>query len=214
MFRWVFLTGYFMFLLVPLYWAVVTAFKPQEDLLAQPPVWFPHHPTTAHFGQALHRLNGLTGLENSVIVAFATTALATLVGTAAAYSMARFHTGGKNLSFWFLSQRLLPPVAVVIPVFLLYSQVQQGVDRDQADGQPDRVDPALHGLRAAVDRLDDVLVLPPDAAGARAGGARGRVHALAGALEDRGAPFCARPRDGGGVRVHLLVDPNSCSPLS
>jgi multiple sugar transport system permease protein len=126
MFRWVFLTGYFLFLLVPLYWAVVTAFKPQEDLLAQPPVWFPHHPTTAHFGQALHRLNGLTGLENSIIVAFATTALATLVGTAAAYSMARFHTGGKNLSFWFLSQRLLPPVAVVIPVFLLYSQYSEG----------------------------------------------------------------------------------------
>jgi multiple sugar transport system permease protein len=45
-----------------------------------------------------------------------------LVGTAAAYSMARFHTGGKHLAFWFLSQRLLPPVAVVIPVFLLYSQ--------------------------------------------------------------------------------------------
>jgi len=121
-FRWAFLAGYFVFLLVPLYWAVVTAFKPQDDLLAQPPVWFPRHPTMSHFGQALHRLNGLTGLENSVIVAFSTTALAVLVGTAAAYSMARFHTGGKHLSFWFLSQRLLPPVAVVIPVFLLYSQ--------------------------------------------------------------------------------------------
>ena len=124
--RWAFLAGYFLFLLVPLYWAVVTAFKPQDDLLAQPPVWFPSHPTMSHFGQALHRLNGLSGLENSVIVAFSTTALAVLVGTAAAYSMARFHTGGKHLAFWFLSQRLLPPVAVVIPVFLLYSQYSKG----------------------------------------------------------------------------------------
>ena len=120
--RWVFLGGYFLFLLVPLYWAIVTAFKPQDDLLAQPPVWFPAHPTMSHFGQALHRLNGLAGLENSVIVAFSTTALALVVGTAAAYSMARFQTGGKHLAFWFLSQRMLPPVAVVIPVFLLYSQ--------------------------------------------------------------------------------------------
>jgi multiple sugar transport system permease protein len=120
--RWVFLGGYFLFLLVPLYWAIVTAFKPQDDLLAQPPVWFPAHPTMSHFGQALHRLNGLAGLENSIIVAFSTTALALVVGTAAAYSMARFQTGGKHLAFWFLSQRMLPPVAVVIPVFLLYSQ--------------------------------------------------------------------------------------------
>jgi multiple sugar transport system permease protein len=36
--------------------------------------------------------------------------------------MARYRTGGKHLAFWFLSQRLLLPVAVVIPVFLLYSR--------------------------------------------------------------------------------------------
>jgi len=120
--RWVFLAGYFLFLLVPLYWAIVTAFKPQDDLLAQPPVWFPAHPTLSHFDQALNRLNGLAALENSIIVAFATTVLAVLVGTAAAYSMARHATGGKHLAFWFLSGRMLPPVAVVIPMFLLYSQ--------------------------------------------------------------------------------------------
>ncbi len=45
-----------------------------------------------------------------------------VIGTAAAYSMARFQTGGKHLSFWFLSQRMLVPMAVVIPVFLLYSR--------------------------------------------------------------------------------------------
>jgi multiple sugar transport system permease protein len=124
--RGVFLAGYFLFLLVPLYWAIVTAFKPQDDLLAQPPVWFPSHPTTSHFGSALHRLSGLKGLENSLVVAFSTTLLAVLVGTAAAYSMARFRTGGKHLAFWFLSQRMLPPVAVVLPVFLLYSQYSKG----------------------------------------------------------------------------------------
>jgi multiple sugar transport system permease protein len=120
--RWVFLAAYFLFLLVPLYWAIITAFKPQEDLLAQPHVWFPSDPTTSHFGQAIHRLNGLTGLKNSLIISFATTILAVIVGTAAAYSMARFRTGGKHLSFWFLSQRMLPPVAIVLPMFLLYSQ--------------------------------------------------------------------------------------------
>ena len=37
-----------------------------------------------------------------------------------AYSLARFNTGGQHLSFWVLSQRFLPPIAIVLPIFLLY----------------------------------------------------------------------------------------------
>ena len=37
-----------------------------------------------------------------------------------AYSLARFNTGGQHLAFWVLSQRFLPPVAIVLPLFLLY----------------------------------------------------------------------------------------------
>jgi len=123
--RWLFIAAYFLFLLLPLYWAMITAFKPQEDLLAQPPVWFPNDPTLDHFGSALHRLDGMEGLKNSLLIAFASTICSVIVGAAAAYSLARFATGGKHLAFWFLSQRLLPPVAVVIPVFLLYSRYSE-----------------------------------------------------------------------------------------
>jgi multiple sugar transport system permease protein len=123
--RWLFIAAYMLFLLIPLYWGIVTAFKPQEDILRQPPVWFPDDPTLSHFGGALHRLNGLEGLQNSLIVSIATTVLAVLVGTAAAYAMARYATGGKHLAFWFLSQRILLPVAVVLPVFLLYSRYSE-----------------------------------------------------------------------------------------
>ena len=37
-----------------------------------------------------------------------------------AYSLARFRTGGQHLAFWVLSQRFLPPVAIVLPIFLLF----------------------------------------------------------------------------------------------
>ena len=43
-----------------------------------------------------------------------------MIGAWAGYSMARFGTGGKHLAFWFLSQRIMPPIAVIIPIFLLY----------------------------------------------------------------------------------------------
>jgi multiple sugar transport system permease protein len=120
--RGAFITLYLGFLLLPLYWAAVTSIKPQEDLLVEPPVWWPENPTDIHYTTALNAFNGWKGLENSLVVAVVTTVLAVLIGTAAAYSMARFRTGGKHLAFWFLSQRMMPPVAIVIPVFLLYSR--------------------------------------------------------------------------------------------
>jgi multiple sugar transport system permease protein len=111
-----------LFLLVPLYWVAVASIKPQEDLLTSPPVWWPDSPTAIHYDQALNEFGGWKGLKNSLIVAIATTILAVIIGTAAAYSMARFRTGGKHLAFWFLSGRMLAPIAVIIPIFLLYSR--------------------------------------------------------------------------------------------
>jgi multiple sugar transport system permease protein len=120
--RFGFILLYLGFLLLPLYWVAITSIKPQEDLLVDPPIWWPDHPTGLHYSTALNAFRGWKGLENSLIIAFSTTALAVAIGTAAAYSMARFRTGGKHLAFWFLSQRMMPPVAIIIPVFLLYSR--------------------------------------------------------------------------------------------
>ena len=73
-----------------------------------------------HYTAALFAYRGLAGLTNSFIVATATTVLSALLGTLMGYSFARFNTGGPHLSFWVLSQRFLPPIAIVLPVFLLY----------------------------------------------------------------------------------------------
>ena len=111
---------FILFLLVPLYWVAVTSIKPSDDLLANPPVWFPAHPTLLHYTTSLKHMRGWLGLKNSLIIASSVTVLAVLIGSSAAYSMARFRTGGKNLAFWVLSQRFMPPIAVVIPVFLMF----------------------------------------------------------------------------------------------
>jgi multiple sugar transport system permease protein len=123
--RFLFILLYLGFLLLPLYWVAITSIKPQDDLLVDPPIWWPAHPTNLHYTTALESFRGWTGLKNSLIIGFATTVIAVAIGTAAAYSMARFRTGGKHLAFWFLSQRLMPPVAIIIPVFLLYSRYSE-----------------------------------------------------------------------------------------
>jgi multiple sugar transport system permease protein len=68
----------------------------------------------------LFTYRGLQGLWNSLIISSATTVFSTLIGTMMAYSLARFRTGGEHLAFWVLSQRFLPPVAIILPLFLLY----------------------------------------------------------------------------------------------
>ena len=110
-----------LFVLAPLYWVAITSIKPADDYLAVPPVWFPAHPTAVHYTAALFAYRGLTGLMNSVTVAIASTLLSVLLGTPLGYSLARFATGGGGfLANWVLSQRFLPPVAIALPLFLLY----------------------------------------------------------------------------------------------
>jgi multiple sugar transport system permease protein len=118
--RFGFIGLFILFVLVPLYWVAVTSIKPVSDYLTTPPVWFPAQPTLVHYTAALFAYRGLEGLTNSFIVATATTVLSALLGTLMGYSFARFNTGGPHLSFWVLSQRFLPPIAIVLPVFLLY----------------------------------------------------------------------------------------------
>ena len=121
--RAIFIGAFLCFLLVPLYWMFVTSIKPSTDYLAVPPVWFPTEPTYLHYVAALFDYRGLQGLINSLIISISATILSALFGTLMAYSLARFNTGGMHLSFWVLSQRFLPPVAIILPIFLIYRSV-------------------------------------------------------------------------------------------
>jgi multiple sugar transport system permease protein len=118
--RIVFLGLFLLFVLAPLYWVFITSIKPSDDYLAIPPVWFPDHPTIVHYTAALFAYRGLDGLINSLIISLSATVLSAFFGTLMAYSLARFNTGGQHLSFWVLSQRFLPPIAVILPIFLIY----------------------------------------------------------------------------------------------
>ncbi|WP_413991860.1 carbohydrate ABC transporter permease [Labrys okinawensis] len=118
--RLIFIGLFLLFVLMPLYWMFITSIKPSDDYLAVPPVWFPKAPTIVHYTAALFAYRGMQGLINSLVISVAATILSALFGTMMAYSLARFGTGGRHLSFWVLSQRFLPPIAVVLPIFLIY----------------------------------------------------------------------------------------------
>jgi multiple sugar transport system permease protein len=114
------LTGLFLF---PLLWMLSTSIKTQADYFTFPPVWIPKRPTLEHY-QYIVSTTGLSAVRNSLIIAGANVVLVMLVSIPAAYAIARFRVGGHNFSFWILSQRMLAPIAVILPLFLLFSRLQ------------------------------------------------------------------------------------------
>jgi multiple sugar transport system permease protein len=61
---------------------------------------------------------------NSLVIAFGSTALSILLGTAAAYAFSRFKVPLKDdLLFFILSTRMMPPIAVAIPIYLMYREL-------------------------------------------------------------------------------------------
>jgi multiple sugar transport system permease protein len=109
-----------LFFIFPIFWIAVTAIKQPGEYYVFPPIWFPKKPTFVHFKTVQNvGIGGYTALKNSFIITSCSTIAVMIIGSMAAYAMARFKTGGKNLAFIILSQRMLPPIAIVFPLFLM-----------------------------------------------------------------------------------------------
>lgn len=111
--------------LMPIVWIILTTFKPEPMTFVYPPVW-KFKPILDNYISAFKTRPLLKYFTNSVIVTLSTTAISVVVGSMAAYSMSRFGTGGKRLGFTLLSLRFMPAIAVVIPLFLVFSKVNLG----------------------------------------------------------------------------------------
>jgi multiple sugar transport system permease protein len=111
--------GLVVLFLFPIYWLVIMAFKTADEIFAFPPVWWPGSFNLANFA-VLFRDGDWISVRNSLVLASVSTVVSMVLGTLAAYAIERFRTGGENLAVWIISQRMLPPVTIVFPVFLLY----------------------------------------------------------------------------------------------
>ncbi|MBH0238296.1 carbohydrate ABC transporter permease [Methylobrevis albus] len=118
------LTAVVVFSLFPFFWMVSASFKSQTDILASPPVWF-FMPTLDNYRAIFAESQVVGAVVNSLIVATATTLLSVLLGTPAAYALARFEFRGKSdLWFWFISNRMLSPIVLALPIYLLALQLR------------------------------------------------------------------------------------------
>ena len=111
--------------LAPFYWMVVTAFRDKAHTFSTNP--FPSHLTLENFREAMATDAGnnfLRAIGNSLIIGFATTAIALLVGVFTAYALARVDFRGKGfVTGIILAASMFPGIALVPPLFPLFSDI-------------------------------------------------------------------------------------------
>lgn len=127
-------------MIFPLYWTFMTAFKEPRDAFTFPPKYIPYlqfKPSLFAFqdigllpsaeGGGTHSAMAILGtLRNSIVIAVGSTVVSVVLGSLAAYALWNFRFRrwkNKDIAFFILSQRMLPPIALVIPYFILYSRL-------------------------------------------------------------------------------------------
>jgi len=109
----------------PIFWAIITTFKQTGEGYNPTFIpWVQFKPTMQGWNHVFVVSGERTfrTLRNSVVIAFCSSALVLLLGSMAGYSLARFtfrKWKNQSIATWILSNRMFPPVAVLIPYFLI-----------------------------------------------------------------------------------------------
>jgi multiple sugar transport system permease protein len=120
--KYLFLSLALLATLVPVYWMLTISFKSEVDHFASPPAWLLFSPTIEHYYDAFVTRSFGQYLLTSAFVAVTSTASALIIGTFAAYSLARFrlpYNLDQKLSLWILSTRMFPAIVTAVPLFLM-----------------------------------------------------------------------------------------------
>jgi len=105
----------------PIVWMVLTSFKSEIDAVASPPAWLFFHWTLENYREVQARSDYLHHALNSVLLAAGSTGIGLMLGVPAAWSLAFAPTGRtRGVLVWMLSTRMMPPVGILIPVYLAY----------------------------------------------------------------------------------------------
>jgi multiple sugar transport system permease protein len=126
--------------LFPIYWTITTSFKVAVDITQQHVIpWLQYQPDWKGWRslglspdtiglQSSTRTEFVKRFENSLILSLGSSLVAVGIGSLAAYGLARFDYKfgpwrNRDISFWFLSQLILPPVALAMPLLVLYKEL-------------------------------------------------------------------------------------------
>lgn len=121
-FRVVVIVVSLLLILFPLYWLVTSSLKIEGEYLSNPPVMFPSVFTLESYQEIFGKDQMMLNFYNTFIIAAASTVIAVVLGSMAAYAVARGSLGNrarKYFGLWFMVQKMYPAIATAIPVYLV-----------------------------------------------------------------------------------------------
>ena len=118
---WIVPTVYVVFLMIPIYWLIVTSFRSNFEIMDSFSL-YPRNPTLQNYAVIFTDPSWYNGYINSLIYVFMNICISLLVALPAAYAFSRYRfLGDKHLFFWLLTNRMAPPAVFALPFFQLYS---------------------------------------------------------------------------------------------
>ena len=114
------LFGLLAFFLFPLLWMVLSSLKTNVEVTAFPPVWL-FWPTLRNYADVFAENPFFSYMLNSTVVAVLAVGVGLICGLPAAYTMARYRQ--RSLGFLFLVVRILPGIAFLVPLFVIYRRL-------------------------------------------------------------------------------------------
>ncbi len=122
---WILLVATVVLYAFPFLYLLLTSFKTPFETLAVPPQILPSQWTLENYVNALQRTGVVASFINSTTTAVISTALSLLLATPAAYAITRFRTrSGRLLSMTALITRMVPPVAVGVPLMSMIASMR------------------------------------------------------------------------------------------
>jgi multiple sugar transport system permease protein len=108
----------------PLYWAIATSLKPEDEVVAPGVQLFPFHPTVAGYEYVIAHSNILIWYLNSTITSFAVTFLVIAIGVCSGYAISQLRFPGRMVLWWVIIASFMIPVpALIVNHFIIMAGV-------------------------------------------------------------------------------------------
>src|SRR5258705_5527084 len=115
----------FFYTVFPFYWALISALKPEAELIQTPATFIPQTITLNNFIAVFRNDKFLRGLLNSTVVSISVVALALTIGSFAAYALGRLKFRGKRwMLYLVLSMTLFPAISILPGMFSVINELR------------------------------------------------------------------------------------------
>ena len=113
-------------LLFPLYWALITSLKTEQEIFQNPPTFYPHVLNSKSYAAQVETgdFNMFRSFANSFLISVGATAIAVVLAVPASYGIAKYHFKGRKVMLLsFLVTQMLPVSVLLTPMFIMFKNM-------------------------------------------------------------------------------------------